>query len=429
MGGQSHSPPAKSNALTRNASAHSSTQFPFTLARLVCRGVALITAERDVSFLGKMRLFHTEHTLLNQYQTLNVELGERSYPIHIGAGLLDQPDLLAPYLSRQVVLVTNTTVAALYLDTLKALVARAAPAAAISEVVIADGEQFKNLETLNSVFDQMLRCSVNRNATVIALGGGVVGDIAGFAAACYQRGVPFIQVPTTLLSQVDSSVGGKTGVNHALGKNMIGAFYQPQTVLIDTEVLASLPSRELAAGLAEVVKYGLIADAAFFEWLEDNLDGLLAKDSAALAYAIYRSCAIKAEVVAEDEKESGRRAILNLGHTYGHAIEAHLGYGSWLHGEAVAAGMVLACELSVHLGWLSAEVLGRARKLLARAGLPIEPPAGMGRRDFEKYMQLDKKVLDGRIRLVLLTALGEAVVTDDFDRGALNRQLDHFDAQ
>lgn len=357
--------------------------------------------------------------------TLKVDLSDRrSYPIFIGAGVLDQLELLQPHLTgRQFCIVTNTTVAGLYEKKIRDLLARANPQAQVSVVQLPDGERYKTLETLNQIFDVLLQDRHNRKTTLLALGGGVVGDMAGFAAATYQRGVDFIQVPTTLLSQVDSSVGGKTGVNHPLGKNMIGAFYQPRAVLIDTHVLASLPERELAAGLAEVIKYGLIADAEFFTWLEENIDALNNRDTQALSYAIRRSCEIKADVVAQDEFEGGIRAILNLGHTYGHAIETEMGYGTWLHGEAVAAGMAMACELSVDLGWLPAEVLTRAKALLRRAKLPVEPPQGMSGEAFLQHMAVDKKVMDGSIRLVLLQACGKAVVTSEFDQRALVSQL------
>lgn len=357
--------------------------------------------------------------------TLKVVLPDRrSYPIFIGAGVLDQAELLQPYCTgRQFCIVTNTTVAALYEQNLRDLVTRSNPDAQISIVRLPDGERYKTLETLNEIFDVLLRERHNRKTTVLALGGGVVGDMAGFAAATYQRGVDFVQIPTTLLSQVDSSVGGKTGVNHPLGKNMIGAFYQPKVVLIDTGVLQTLPDREFAAGLAEVIKYGLIADADFFAWLETNIDALNKRDMHALTYAIRRSCEIKADVVGQDEFEGGIRAILNLGHTYGHAIETEMGYGTWLHGEAVAAGMVMACELSVDLGWLGSDILARARDLLRRAQLPIAPPQGMTGAAFMRHMSVDKKVMDGSIRLVLLQGCGKAVVTSDFDQKALVSQL------
>jgi 3-dehydroquinate synthase len=362
---------------------------------------------------------------MTEFTPLLVELGDRSYPIFIGSGALSAPDCLIPYIaSMQVCIVSNETVAPLYADRLCEVLRRSLPSAQISVVCLPDGEAFKNLETLNRIFDVLLADRHNRKTTLIALGGGVVGDMTGFAAASYQRGVPFIQIPTTLLSQVDSSVGGKTGVNHALGKNMIGAFYQPRAVIIDLDVLSTLPVRELSAGLAEVIKYGLIYDEAFFIWLEENMEKLLGYDHQALVYAIRRSCEIKAQVVATDEREDGVRAILNLGHTYGHAIETELGYGVCLHGEAVAIGMAMACELSVMLGWLSPTVYDRAVFLLQRAGLPTIPPSAMTKAAFLRHMAVDKKVLDGRIRLVLLQACGKAVVTSDFDQGTLQRQLD-----
>jgi 3-dehydroquinate synthase len=353
-------------------------------------------------------------------QTLQVELGERSYPIYIGAGLLGRTDLLAPHIvGRQVAIVTNETVAPLYLGTLKAALA----SYAVTPIVLPDGEAFKTWETLQKIFDGLLGARHDRHTTVIALGGGVVGDMAGFAAACYQRGVNFIQAPTTLLSQVDSSVGGKTGINHPLGKNMVGAFYQPQAVLIDTASLATLPERELSAGLAEVIKYGLICDEPFLAWLEENMPALRALDQAALTAAIERSCAAKARVVGADERESGVRATLNLGHTFGHAIETQQGYGVWLHGEAVAAGTVMALEMSRRLGWISSVERDRAIRLFQAAGLPVAPPKEMTPEQFLEHMAVDKKVLDGRLRLVLLRRLGEAVVTSEFPREILNATL------
>ncbi len=353
---------------------------------------------------------------------LNVDLGERSYPIIIRDKLLQEPSAWHSYLSSQVLVVTNETLAPMYGQSLQEDL-RAAGLEQVELIALPDGEAYKTLETVNRIFDVLLEKRFNRKATLVALGGGVVGDMTGFAAACYQRGVNFVQVPTTLLAQVDSSVGGKTGVNHPLGKNMIGAFYQPQCVVIDLCVLDSLPERELSAGIAEVIKYGLIYDATFFDWLELNMDKLVARDHDALAYAIEKSCHTKALVVAEDEKESGLRAILNLGHTFGHAIEAHMGYGEWLHGEAVGAGMSLACDLSVRLGWLDESVKTRADVLLKRAGLPVHSPEGMQPADYLKYMAVDKKVLDKKLRLVLLKALGEAVVTEDFDHAALDETL------
>lgn len=353
-------------------------------------------------------------------QTLTVDLGERSYPIYIGAGILSQPDLLKRHLAgRQVAIVTNETIAPLYLQQIE----QSLSGYESVSVVLPDGESFKNWETLQLIFDGLLQARHDRKTTIVALGGGVVGDMAGFAAACYQRGVDFIQVPTTLLSQVDSSVGGKTGINHPLGKNMVGAFYQPNAVLIDTSVLNTLPARELSAGLAEVIKYGLICDLDFLGWLELHIDPLRALQPDALVQAIERSCAAKARVVGVDERESGLRAILNLGHTFGHAIETHMGYGEWLHGEAVAAGTAMALDMSARLGWISEAERDRGLRLLLRAGLPVVPPLDMAPEDFLQHMAVDKKVLDGRLRLVLLRKLGEAVITDDFPREVLNATL------
>lgn len=359
-------------------------------------------------------------TLWGYMQTLKVDLGERSYPIYIGEGLLDQPELLAPHIAgRQVAIVSNETVAPLYLERLS----KTLGAYSVLPVVLPDGEAHKNWETLQLIFDGLLTARHDRRTTVVALGGGVIGDMAGFAAACYQRGVDFIQVPTTLLSQVDSSVGGKTGINHPLGKNMVGAFYQPNAVLIDTTSLKTLPARELSAGLAEVIKYGLICDKPFLAWLEDNMQALRALDSAALTEAIRRSCAAKAAVVGADERESGVRATLNLGHTFGHAIETHMGYGVWLHGEAVAAGTVMALEMSMRLGWIDQTERDRGIRLLQDAGLPVVPPQEMTPAHFMEHMAVDKKVLDGRLRLVLLRQMGEAVVTDDYSKEILQATL------
>jgi 3-dehydroquinate synthase len=342
--------------------------------------------------------------------TLQVDLGERSYPIHIGPDLIDRPELVLSRLpGSQVLIVSNETVAPLYLDRVAALFSDQQ----VDTVILPDGEEFKTLETTQRIFDALLAQRHNRTTTLVALGGGVVGDICGFAAACYQRGVAFIQIPTTLLAQVDSSVGGKTGVNHPLGKNMIGAFHQPRCVVIDTRTLDTLDDRQLSAGLAEVIKYGLIRDAGFFDWLEENLDRLRARDQAALAEAIERSCRNKAEVVAADEYEAGCRALLNLGHTFGHAIEAGMGYGTWLHGEAVAAGMLLAADLSVRQELLEPDAVDRIRNLLERAGLPVKVPGLMTVDRFLELMAVDKKVLDGHLRLVLLRAIGDAVVTTD----------------
>lgn len=353
-------------------------------------------------------------------RSLQVALGDRAYPIYIGQGLLDDPGWYQPHIrGRQVMIVTNETVAPLYL----AQVTQALTGYQVARVILPDGEQYKTLEVWNLIFDGLLSHRFGRDCTLIALGGGVVGDMAGFAAACYQRGVAFIQVPTTLLAQVDSSVGGKTGVNHPLGKNMIGAFHQPGAVIIDTDTLDTLPEREIAAGLAEVIKYGLIRDPAFFDWLEARMPALVARDSEALAEAIERSCQNKAEVVAADERESGQRALLNLGHTFGHAIETGMGYGVWLHGEAVGAGMCLAADLSHRLGWLAASDRARARALIAAAGLPVAPPPELTPQTFRDLMAVDKKVQDGRLRLVLLQGIGSSLVTGDFDLAKLDETL------
>ncbi len=354
-------------------------------------------------------------------QTLTVDLGDRAYSIHIGAGLLNQTELILPHLAqKRVMIVTNTTVAPLYLARLTATLEAGGVAA--TQVILPDGEAYKNWETLNLIFDALLTQRAERKTTLIALGGGVIGDMTGFAAACYQRGVPFIQIPTTLLSQVDSSVGGKTGINHPLGKNMIGAFYQPKLVLADTDTLKTLPARELSAGLAEVIKYGLIWDAGFLAWLEANMDKLRALDPAAITHAIHRSCEIKAQVVGQDEREGGIRAILNLGHTFGHAIETGMGYGNWLHGEAVAAGMVMAAQTSQRLGWIGEADVVRTRALIRAAGLPDVAP-DLGVDTYLEYMGHDKKVEGGKMRFVLLKKLGEAVITGDVPADVLTGVL------
>jgi 3-dehydroquinate synthase len=355
-------------------------------------------------------------------KTLTVDLGPRSYPIHIGQGLLRRPDLVSKRIrGKQVMVVSNETVAPLYLDNVKQML----NGFDLASVILPDGEQYKNLETLDSVFTSLLEHRFNRSCTLIALGGGVVGDITGFAAASYQRGIAFVQIPTTLLAQVDSSVGGKTGVNHPLGKNMIGAFHQPGCVLIDTDTLDTLDQRQFAAGLAEVIKYGLIRDAGFFTWLEQNIERLAARDKEALAFAIERSCTIKASIVAADERESGQRALLNLGHTFGHAIETGTGYGNWLHGEAVAVGISMAADLSARHQWLTNSDALRIEKLLQSAGLPTSPPDGMNEEQFMKHMAVDKKVLDDGLRLVLLKAIGKAVITGDFSAALLSKTLSH----
>ncbi|GAA3900094.1 3-dehydroquinate synthase [Halomonas cibimaris] len=357
-------------------------------------------------------------------RTLSVALEARSYPIYIGTGLIGRADAIAPYLAgRQVMIVTNETVAPLYLDALRA----ALPAGLdVRTVVLPDGEAYKSVEYVERIWDALLEAGFNRRCTLIALGGGVIGDMTGFAAASYQRGVAFIQVPTTLLAQVDSSVGGKTGVNHRLGKNMIGAFWQPRAVVVDINTLATLPARELSAGLAEVIKYGLIRDADFLAWLEANMAALRDGSGDRLAYAIARSCAIKAEIVAEDETEQGVRALLNLGHTFGHAIEAEQGYGAWLHGEAVGAGMAMAAALSHRLGWIDAGALKRCRAVIQAAGLPLDPPRGMGREAFLTHMRRDKKNIDDTLRLVLLRAPGEACISAETPAATLDDLLDGY---
>jgi len=353
--------------------------------------------------------------------TLHVDLGHRGYPVYIGRNLLADDKLLAQHVpGSQAVIVSNETVAPLYVDRVRAALG---PRQLITDVVLPDGEQYKTLETVSDIFDQVMAAGHNRSTTFIAVGGGVVGDITGFAAACYLRGVNFIQVPTTLLAQVDSSVGGKTGVNHPLGKNMIGAFYQPAAVLIDIDTLQSLPARELNAGLAEVVKYGLIRDQSFYRWLQEHMPRLLAREEAALAEVIERSCAIKSDVVAADEREGGMRAILNLGHTFGHAIETGQGYGEWLHGEAVAAGMVLALELSAQRGWIATAEVDDCRELLRGMHLPTHKPPDMGADDFLALMARDKKVVDGRLRLVLLRDIGEVRIVDDAGEQELRELL------
>jgi 3-dehydroquinate synthase len=352
-------------------------------------------------------------------QTLTVSLGERSYPILIGAGLLRSGERLAAQLSgRDAVLISNTVVAPLYAP----LIRQSLEGQRLLEVLLPDGEQHKTLATASRVFDVLIANRIGRDAVVLALGGGVVGDLAGFVAACYLRGVDLVQIPTTLLAHVDSSVGGKTAVNHPGGKNMIGAFHQPCAVIADTDLLQTLPDRQLRAGLAEVIKYGLICDPVFFDWIEANVDALLARSAEALSHAIYRSCQIKAQIVARDEREQGERALLNLGHTFGHAIESATGYVDWQHGEAVGTGMLIAAEMSQRLGNLDASVVGRLRALLQRAGLPVAAPRIGAARAFD-YMSVDKKVHAGRVRLVLLAGLGRAVVTSDYPDAALHDTL------
>jgi 3-dehydroquinate synthase len=348
---------------------------------------------------------------------LNLELAERSYPILIDGGLLSRVEEVLPFLrTPRIALISNTTVAPLYMDGLVQALEKVG--VGVTPIILPDGEAYKTWESLNLIYEILLSTRCDRSTTIVALGGGVIGDLAGFAAATYQRGVPFIQIPTTLLSQVDSSVGGKTGINHPRGKNMVGAFWQPKLVLADTDTLKTLPDRELSAGMAEVIKYGLIRDLPFLNWLEANMDGLMARDGELLAYAIERSCINKAEVVAADEYETakeGGRALLNLGHTFGHAIETGMGYGEWLHGEAVAAGTMMAVELSRRLGWLSVADTGRVRTLLLRAGLPVKG-ADLGAARYLELMSHDKKVISGSLRLVLLKSLGDAVTLADAPR-------------
>jgi len=360
-----------------------------------------------------------------------VELGDRSYPIYAGNDLLSKTNLLAENIrSKQLMVVSNTTIAPLYLEKLMQSLQGLAPEGLeINSVILPDGEQYKTLDAVNDIITALLDKRYSRNCCLLALGGGVVGDITGFAAACYQRGVDFIQLPTTVLAQVDSSVGGKTGVNHVAGKNMIGAFHQPKAVIADTSVLETLDDREVSAGLAEVVKYGLIRDAKFFDWLEDNIEKLVNRDADALAYIIEQSCNNKAEVVAEDERESGIRAILNLGHTFGHAIETGLGYGKWLHGEAIALGMLMAADLSHRMGWVSEDVTDRIEKMLVKLNLPVALPDDLDPVKMRELMSVDKKAKDGVLFLILLKGIGEAVVTDEFNEDLLMETLHHFSSE
>ncbi len=358
-------------------------------------------------------------------EILNVDLGDRSYPIFIGEDLISRADIYKTHISsKQVLVVTNTTIAPLYLET----VLNALSGFQTETVILPDGEEYKNLNTLDDIFTGLLNSHFDRGCTLVALGGGVVGDMTGFAAACYQRGVKFVQIPTTLLAQVDSSVGGKTGVNHPLGKNMIGAFHQPECVIADTLTLNTLDDRQLSAGIAEVIKYGLINDLEFFEWLEANMHFLLQRDQQALAYAVKRSCFDKAEVVAADEKEAGQRALLNLGHTFGHAIETGMGYGEWLHGEAVATGMCMAARLSAKLGHLDIADVERIEALIEKAHLPVRPPQQITKQRYLELMSVDKKVKDGQLRLVLMEKIGQSVVTTDFSQDSLEELFDEYGA-
>jgi 3-dehydroquinate synthase len=356
------------------------------------------------------------------HERIDIDLGERSYPILIGAGLLDDGETLRAHIkARSLLIVTNETIAPLYLEKVRAALGDRR----VAHCTLPDGEQYKTLDSIARIIDALVDARLNRDAAVIALGGGVIGDMAGFAAACYQRGIDFVQVPTTLLAQVDSSVGGKTGVNHPKAKNMIGAFHQPRCVIADIDTLQTLSPREYRAGIAEVLKYGLIYDADFFAWLEQHADALRAREPAAVVHAVRRSCEIKAQVVAADEREHGLRAILNLGHTFGHAIETASGYGNWLHGEAVATGMLIAADMSMRLGWLPAADRDRTRELLQRFELPLQPPRLGAARAFE-LMGMDKKVLDGRVRLVLLRRLGQADVVGDYPKAVLDATLHDF---
>ncbi len=357
------------------------------------------------------------------YQNLQVDLGDRSYPIYIGANLLEQSGLITRHIhSTQILVVTNVTVGSRYLN----MITQQLSGLNVRSLILPDGEQYKNLASAERIFDALMEYRFGRNSSLVALGGGVIGDIVGFSAACFQRGIHFIQIPTTLLAQVDSSVGGKTGVNHPRGKNMIGAFYQPDCVIADTAVLDTLERRELSAGVAEVVKYGLIRDLEFFAWLEANVELLLQRDPEALAFAINRSCANKAQVVAEDERESGLRAILNLGHTFGHAIETGMGYGCYLHGEAVAIGICQAADLSHRLGWLAETDVRRIIDLLQRANLPVTPPTEMNADRFLEIMSVDKKNVDGKIRLILLHEIGKAALPRSVDQAFLKSTLDEY---
>ena len=356
-------------------------------------------------------------------KVVEIDLGARSYQIKIAKNILSQPEEFLPWIkSNQVFIISNEVVAPIYLDNLLS----ALKDKQVNQIIMPDGEHTKSLSSLELIFDRMLQIPLDRSATVIALGGGVIGDMAGFAAACYQRGVPFIQVPTTLLSQVDSSVGGKTAVNHPSGKNMIGAFYQPERVLIDIDTLATLQPRQFSSGLAEVIKYGVINQPDFFQWLESNISKVINRQSESLEYIIEQSCLNKARVVEQDEKESGVRALLNLGHTFGHAVETTTGYGKWLHGEAVALGMAMAAHMSCLQGWLKKEDVQRINHLLERAELPVSPSTEFDANQLKQAMKLDKKVQSGKVRLVLLNGIGEAFLTADYDEQALNNTLQTF---
>ena len=391
------------------------------------KSVSSPKALRSVKVPRAVRVMASSVSTASPAATVEVELGDRTYPIYIGSGLLAGGDLLRKHVPGNTALVvTNETVAPLYLDRVVAALSEGGEIR-VEVVILPDGEQHKNMDVLMKVFDKALDARLDRQTTFVALGGGVIGDMTGFAAASYQRGVHFVQIPTTVMAMVDSSVGGKTGVNHPAGKNMIGAFYQPRCVLIDTDTLSTLPDREYASGMAEVVKYGLIRDADFFEWQERNVDALMARDGDVVVRAIERSCVNKAEVVALDEKEGGVRATLNLGHTFGHAIETGIGYGEWLHGEAVSVGMVMAADMSERLGWTDESVARRTLDLLKKFNLPTDVPECMTVETFEKLMAVDKKAANGKLRLILLKGdLGGCVFTADFDARVLAETLDAY---
>ncbi len=391
------------------------------------KSVSSPKALRSVKVPRAVRVMASSVSTASPAATVEVELGDRTYPIYIGSGLLAGGDLLRKHVPGNTALVvTNETVAPLYLDRVVAALSEGGEIR-VETVVLPDGEEHKNVDVLMKVFDKALDARLDRQTTFVALGGGVIGDMTGFAAASYQRGVHFVQIPTTVMAMVDSSVGGKTGVNHPAGKNMIGAFYQPRCVLVDTDTLSTLPDREYASGMAEVVKYGLIRDADFFEWQERNVDALMARDGDVVVRAIERSCVNKAEVVALDEKEGGVRATLNLGHTFGHAIETGIGYGEWLHGEAVSVGMVMAADMSERLGWTDESVARRTLDLLKKFNLPTDVPECMTVETFEKLMAVDKKAANGKLRLILLKGdLGGCVFTADFDARVLAETLDAY---
>lgn len=391
------------------------------------KSVSSPKALRSVKVPRAVRVMASSVSTASPAATVEVELGDRTYPIYIGSGLLAGGDLLCKHVPGNTALVvTNETVAPLYLDRVVAALSEGGEIR-VETVVLPDGEEHKNVDVLMKVFDKALDARLDRQTTFVALGGGVIGDMTGFAAASYQRGVHFVQIPTTVMAMVDSSVGGKTGVNHPAGKNMIGAFYQPRCVLVDTDTLSTLPDREYASGMAEVVKYGLIRDADFFEWQERNVDALMARDGDVVVRAIERSCVNKAEVVALDEKEGGVRATLNLGHTFGHAIETGIGYGEWLHGEAVSVGMVMAADMSERLGWTDESVARRTLDLLKKFNLPTDVPECMTVETFEKLMAVDKKAANGKLRLILLKGdLGGCVFTADFDARVLAETLDAY---